>query len=52
MKNVTILLQGKILQETIDFFVKHYPNQNVVVSTTKRERGERGGATFLSHAIS
>ncbi len=33
MKNVTILLQGKILQETIDFFVKHYPTQNVVVST-------------------
>jgi hypothetical protein len=33
MKNVTIILQGKILQETIDFFVKHYPNQNVVVST-------------------
>ena len=33
MKNVTILLQGKILQETINFFVKHYPTQNVVIST-------------------
>ena len=33
MKNVTILLQGKILQETIDFFVKHYPTANVVIST-------------------
>ena len=33
MKNVTILLQGKILQETIDFFIKHYPTQNVVIST-------------------
>jgi hypothetical protein len=33
MKNVTILLQGKILQETIDFYVKNYPNQKVVIST-------------------
>ena len=33
MKNVTILLQGKILQDTIDFFVNHYPDQNVVIST-------------------
>jgi hypothetical protein len=33
MKNVTILLQGKILQETVDFFVKNYPTQNVVIST-------------------
>jgi len=33
MKNVTILLQGKILQDTIDFYVKNYPNQNVVIST-------------------
>ena len=33
MKNVTILLQGKILQETIDFFIKNYPNTNVVIST-------------------
>tara|TARA_B110000977_G_scaffold142930_1_gene181519 strand:- start:4005 stop:4742 length:738 start_codon:yes stop_codon:yes gene_type:complete len=33
MKNVTILLQGKVLQETIDFYATHYPNQNVVIST-------------------
>jgi hypothetical protein len=33
MKNVTILLQGKILQDTIDFFVNHYPDQNIVIST-------------------
>ena len=33
MKNVTILLQGKILQQTIDFFIKNYPTQNVVIST-------------------
>ena len=33
MKNVTILLQGKILQETINFFVKYYPTQNLVIST-------------------
>lgn len=33
MKNVTILLQGKILQETIDFFVENYPTANVVIST-------------------
>ena len=33
MKNVTILLQGKILQETIDFYVENYPTANVVIST-------------------
>jgi hypothetical protein len=33
MKNVTILLQGKVLQETIDFFVQNYPDSNVVIST-------------------
>lgn len=33
MKNVTILLQGKVLQETIDFFVENYPTTNVVIST-------------------
>ena len=33
MKNVTILLQGKLLQETIDFFVENYPTANVVIST-------------------
>jgi hypothetical protein len=26
-------LQGKILQQTIDFFIKNYPTQNVVIST-------------------
>ena len=33
MKNVTILLQGKILQPTIDFYVENYPTANVVIST-------------------
>jgi hypothetical protein len=33
MKNVTILLQGKILQDSIDFLIKNYPTANVVVST-------------------
>jgi hypothetical protein len=33
MKNVTILLQGKILQESLDFIIEHYPNSNVVIST-------------------
>lgn len=33
MKNVTILLQGKVLQDSIDFLIKHYPTANVVVST-------------------
>ena len=33
MKNVTILLQGKILQDSVDFLVKNYPHTNVVIST-------------------
>lgn len=33
MKNVTILLQGKILQDSLDFLVKNYPHANVVIST-------------------
>ena len=33
MKNVTILLQGKILQDSVDFLVKNYPHANVVIST-------------------
>jgi hypothetical protein len=33
MKNVTILLQGKILQDSLDFLVKNYPHTNVVIST-------------------
>ena len=33
MKNVTILLQGKILQDSLDFYVKNYPTANVVIST-------------------
>lgn len=33
MKNVTIILQGKILQDSIDFLIKNYPTANVVVST-------------------
>lgn len=33
MKNVTIILQGKILQDSIDFLVKNYPTANVIIST-------------------
>jgi hypothetical protein len=33
MKNVTILLQGKIFQESLDFIIQHYPESNVVIST-------------------
>lgn len=33
MKNVTIILQGKILQESLDFLIKNYPTANVVIST-------------------
>lgn len=33
MKNVTILLQGKILQDSVDFLIKNYPHANVVIST-------------------
>lgn len=33
MKNVTILLQGKVLQDSLDFYVKNYPTANVVIST-------------------
>jgi hypothetical protein len=33
MKNVTILLQGKILQDSLDFLIEHYPHANVVIST-------------------
>lgn len=33
MKNVTILLQGKVLQDSVDFLVQHYPTANVVIST-------------------
>jgi len=33
MKNVTILLQGKILQDSVNFLIKHYPTANVVIST-------------------
>jgi len=33
MKNVTILLQGKILQDSVDFLIKNYPQANVVIST-------------------
>jgi len=33
MKNVTIILQGIILQDTLDFYIKHYPTANVIIST-------------------
>jgi hypothetical protein len=33
MKNVTIILQGKVLQDSIDFLIKNYPQANVVIST-------------------
>jgi hypothetical protein len=33
MKDVTIVIQGKITQETYNFYVEKYPNFNIVVST-------------------
>ena len=33
MEEVTILIQGKITQETYNFFVETYPQYNIVVST-------------------
>ena len=33
MKNVTLIIQGKVSQETIDFYIKKYPKLKVVVST-------------------
>ena len=33
MKNVTIILQGKVLQESLDFFIQNYPTSNVIIST-------------------
>jgi len=33
MKNVTIILQGIILQNTLDFYIKHYPTANIIIST-------------------
>jgi len=33
MKNVTIILQGIILQNVLDFYIKHYPTANVIIST-------------------
>tara|TARA_R110001592_G_scaffold188231_2_gene433335 strand:+ start:52 stop:846 length:795 start_codon:yes stop_codon:yes gene_type:complete len=33
MKNVTIILQGIILQDALDFYIKHYPTTNIIIST-------------------
>lgn len=33
MKNVTLIIQGKVSQQTLDFYLKHYPKLNVIVST-------------------
>ena len=33
MEDVTILIQGRISQESYNFYVKNYPNSNIVVST-------------------
>jgi hypothetical protein len=33
MNNVTIILQGKVLQDSLDFYIKNYPTANLIVST-------------------
>jgi hypothetical protein len=33
MKDVTLIIQGKISQETLNFYLKNYPKLNVIVST-------------------
>ena len=33
MENVTILIQGKVTQETYNFYVEAYPQTPIVVST-------------------
>lgn len=33
MKNVTLIIQGKVSQETLDFYIKKYPKLKVIVST-------------------
>ena len=33
MKDVTLIIQGKVSQETLDFYIKNYPTLNVIIST-------------------
>lgn len=33
MKDVTLIIQGKISQESLDFYIENYPTLNVIVST-------------------
>ena len=33
MKNVTLIIQGKVSQETLDFYIEHYPTLTVIIST-------------------
>lgn len=33
LNNLTILIQGKLHQETLDFYIKHYNTCNVIIST-------------------
>lgn len=33
MEDVTLIIQGRITQETFDFYVKNYKGWNVIIST-------------------
>lgn len=33
MKNVTLIIQGRVSQETLDFYIENYPNLSVIIST-------------------
>jgi hypothetical protein len=33
MKDVTLIIQGKVSQETLDFYIEKYPTLNVIIST-------------------
>jgi hypothetical protein len=33
MKNVTLIIQGRVSQETLDFYTHNYPSLNVIIST-------------------
>jgi hypothetical protein len=33
MKDVTLIIQGKVSQETLDFYIENYPSLNVIIST-------------------
>lgn len=38
MKDVTLIIQGRVSQETLNFYLKNYPTLNVVISTWNEHR--------------